>query len=86
MVCDESVAALDLSVQAQILNLLLELQERFGLSYLFISHDLNVVQFLSDYMMVMKDGKVVEEGEPKDLFASPKEAYTQRLMEGLLRV
>lgn len=86
LVCDESVAALDLSVQAQILNLLLELQERFGLSYLFISHDLNVVQFLSDYMMVMKDGKVVEEGEPKDLFASPKEAYTQRLMEGLLRV
>jgi peptide/nickel transport system ATP-binding protein len=86
LVCDESVAALDLSVQAQILNLLLELQERFGLSYLFISHDLNVVQFLSDYMMVMKDGKVVEAGEPKDLFGSPKEAYTQGLMESLLKV
>ncbi len=86
LVCDESVAALDLSVQAQILNLLLELQERFGLSYLFISHDLNVVQFLSDYMMVMKDGKVVEAGEPKELFGSPKEAYTQGLMESLLKV
>lgn len=86
LVCDESVAALDISVQAQILNLLLELQERFGLSYLFISHDLNVVQFLSDYMLVMKDGKVVEAGEPKDLFGSPKEVYTQGLMKSLLKV
>ncbi|MCB0835366.1 MAG: ABC transporter ATP-binding protein [Bacteroidetes bacterium] len=81
IICDEIVSALDVSIQAKILNLLKDLQEVFGLAYLFISHDLSVVRFMSDKVMVMKDGKIVEEGP--DIYDSPREAYTQKLLEAI---
>lgn len=80
IVCDESVSALDLSVQAQILNLLYELKEKFNLSYLFISHDLGVVRAFCDRVYVMEKGKVVESGSVEEIFQDPKHAYTQRLL------
>ena len=76
---DEPTSALDMSVQSQIVDLLRDLQERRGLSYLFISHDLKVVRALSNYIMVMQLGKVVEEGPAADVFDNPREAYTQAL-------
>lgn len=81
IICDESVSALDISVQAQVLNLLNELKEDFGFSYLFISHDLNVVRYMSDQLLVMKEGKIVERGEADEVFFSPKHAYTKNLIE-----
>lgn len=83
IICDESVSALDVSVQAQVLNLLRKLQQERGLSYLFISHDLSVVRFLSDIICVMKDGQLVEKGEAKALYDAPKEAYTQDLLSAI---
>lgn len=80
IVCDEAVSALDVSVQAQVLNLLNELKYEYGLSFLFISHDLDVVRFMSERIMVMKDGKIVEEGEADEVFADPQHAYTKELM------
>lgn len=81
IICDESVSALDISVQAQVLNLLNELKEDFGFSYLFISHDLNVVRYMSDQLLVMKEGKIVERGEADTVFFSPKHDYTKSLIE-----
>jgi peptide/nickel transport system ATP-binding protein len=83
IICDESVSALDVSVQAQVLNLLRELQDRRGLTYIFISHDLSVVKFMSDTMCVMKDGKIVEHGPAEEIYRQPQQAYTQALVEAI---
>ena len=83
IICDESVSALDLSVQAQILNLLSDLQKDFGFSYLFISHDLTVVKYISDRIMVMKDGQIAEIGESDAVYDAPKSSYTQKLIASL---
>ena len=81
LICDESVSALDVSVQAQVLNLLKDLQERRQLTYIFISHDLSVVKFMSDMMAVMNKGKIVEFGPSESIYANPQQAYTQKLIE-----
>jgi peptide/nickel transport system ATP-binding protein len=81
LVCDESVSALDVSVQAQVLNLLKDLQERRNLTYIFISHDLSVVKFMSDMMAVMNEGEIVEFGPSESIYANPQQAYTQKLIE-----
>ena len=83
LICDESVSSLDVSVQAQILNLLTELREEKGLSYIFISHDLSVVRFMADRILVMYEGKIVEEGLADDLYNNPKTAYTKKLIEAI---
>ena len=84
LICDESVAALDISVQAQILNLLNDLKSNLKLSFLFISHDLAVVKYMSDRVMVMKDGKLIEIQESDALYESPKKKYTQKLVDSIL--
>ena len=81
IVCDESVSALDVSVQAQVLNLLSDLQERRHLTYIFVSHDLSVVKFMADMMAVMYDGRFVEFGVSEEIYARPQQAYTKRLIE-----
>ncbi len=83
IVCDESVSALDVSVQAQVLNLLLELREQFNLTYIFISHDLSVVKFMSDRMMVMNQGKIEEFGDSDEIYNHPKQEYTRKLIEAI---
>jgi peptide/nickel transport system ATP-binding protein len=83
IICDESVSALDVSVQAQVLNLLRELQQEFGLTYIFISHDLTVVKHISDRMIVMNKGKVEEEGFPERIYNEPKAEYTKKLIEAI---
>jgi len=80
IICDESVSALDISVQAQVLNLLNELKEKFGFSYIFISHDLAVVKYMSDQLVVMNKGKIEEIGEADSIYANPKTEYTQSLI------
>jgi len=83
IICDESVSALDVSVQAQVLNLLKELQIRRGLTYIFISHDLSVVKFMSDVMCVMKDGVIVEAGPSDAIYEDPQDPYTKRLISAI---
>jgi len=83
LLCDESVAALDISVQAQVLNLLNDLKKALGLSYLFISHDLAVVKYMSDRIMVMQEGSMVELQEADALYENPKKTYTQKLIEAI---
>ncbi|SHM02752.1 peptide/nickel transport system ATP-binding protein [Chitinophaga jiangningensis] len=83
IICDESVAALDVSIQAQVLNLLISLREEFGFSCIFISHDLSVVRFISDQMLVMQKGKIVESGEADQVYQYPREAYTQQLIAAI---
>lgn len=83
LICDESVSALDVSVQAQVLNLLQDLQDEFGLSYIFISHDLSVVKYISDQVMVMNHGEVVEIANSDELYAHPQHDYTKRLLKAI---
>ena len=86
VICDESVSALDVSVQAQVLNLLNELKEQFGYTYIFISHDLSVVHFISDRIMVMQSGRMVELADADALFSHPANAYTQTLLDAIPRI
>ncbi|MCC6371026.1 MAG: ABC transporter ATP-binding protein, partial [Bacteroidia bacterium] len=83
IICDESVSALDVSVQAQVLNLLNELKQEFKFTYIFISHDLSVVKFMSDRMVVMQKGRVEEMGDPDEIYANPKSEYTKRLISSI---
>lgn len=85
VICDESVSALDVSVQAQVLNLLNDLKNDFGLTYIFISHDLSVVKFMSDRMMVMQQGKIVELGDADQVYHHPSSVYTQTLIDSIPR-
>ena len=85
IVCDESVSALDVSVQATVLNLLLDLQEEFGLTYLFISHDLAVVRYMADEILVMSQGEIVERGSAEEIYARPQHPYTQQLLGAIPR-
>jgi len=84
IICDESVSALDISIQAQILNLLNDLKREFQLTYIFISHDLNVVKYMADRLIVMKDGKIVEMGDPDEIYINPKSEYTKLLLDALV--
>ena len=83
IICDESVSALDVSVQAQVLNLLNDLKDEFGLTYIFISHDLSVVKYMSDRMVVMQEGIVEEMGDADQIYSSPKTDYTKRLIDAI---
>jgi len=85
IICDEPVSALDLSIQAQILNLLVDMKREFGLSYLFISHDLSVVRYFADRVLVMYLGRVVESGTWQSLWSNPRHPYTQALIEAVPR-
>jgi peptide/nickel transport system ATP-binding protein len=83
IICDESVSALDVSVQAQVLNLLNDLKKEFGLTYLFISHDLSVVRYMSDRLMVMKNGEIQEMGEADEVYINPQSEYTRLLLDAI---
>ena len=83
IICDESVSALDVSVQAQVLNLLNQLKEEFNFSYIFISHDLSVVKYMSDQLVVMNQGKIEEIGDADAIYSSPKTSYTKNLIESI---
>ena len=86
VICDESVSALDVSVQAQVLNLLNDLKERYRFTYLFITHDLSVVHYMADRIMVMQKGKIVESGTPDDIFQHPQTDYTRTLIDAIPRI
>ncbi len=86
IICDESVSALDVSVQAQILNLLNDLKQKLGLTYIFISHDLSVVKYMSDRIMVMNSGKLVEINKTDQLYLNPEHAYTKKLLSSIPRI
>jgi peptide/nickel transport system ATP-binding protein len=83
IICDESVSALDVSVQAQVLNLIRELQQEFNLTYIFISHDLSVIKHISDRIMVMNKGEIIETGDPDEIYYRPKMDYTKRLINSI---
>ena len=83
IICDESVSALDVSVQAQVLNLLNDLKREFKFTYIFISHDLSVVKFMSDRMAVMNQGKIVELGDADLIYAKPQTEYTRNLINAI---
>src|SRR5690606_33696038 len=85
LVCDEPVSALDVSVQAQVLDLLADLQAEYGTAMVFVSHDLGVVHHVADRVLVMKDGRVVEEGDVEDVFTQPRHPYTQALVAAVPR-
>lgn len=86
IVCDESVSALDVSVQAQVLNLLNDLKKDFGFTAIFISHDLSVVRYISDRIMVMQKGKIVEMGKANDIYNNPANEYTQKLIASIPKI
>ena len=83
IICDEPVSALDVSVQAAIVNLLQDLQERLGLTYLFIAHDLAVVEHISDEVLVMTEGKIVEQATAREIYESPQHDYTRKLLDAV---
>ncbi len=83
IICDESVSALDISVQAQVLNLLNELKENFGFTYIFISHDLAVVKYMADQLLVMNKGRIEEQGDADTIYANPKKNYTKKLIDAI---
>ena len=83
IICDESVSALDVSVQAQVLNLLNDLKDEFGLTYIYISHDLSVVKYMSDRMVVMQEGKIEEMDDADKIYSSPETEYTKRLIDAI---
>ena len=85
LICDEPVSALDVSVQAQVLNLLQDLQDRFGMSYIFISHDLAVVKYMADQVMVMSEGRIVEAADSDEIYRNPQHPYTRRLLSSIPR-
>ena len=84
LILDEPTSALDVSIQNQILDLLNELQEKYSLSYIFISHDMKIIRAMSDYILVLKDGKIIEEGDSEDIFNYPKNNYTQKLIQSII--
>ena len=84
LILDEPTSALDVSIQNQILDLLNNLQNKYNLSYIFISHDIRVIRAMSDYIIVLKNGKIIEEGESNSIFHSPKKEYTQKLLQSIL--
>ncbi|TVQ39560.1 MAG: ABC transporter ATP-binding protein [Spirochaetaceae bacterium] len=86
LILDEPVSSLDVSIQAQIINLLLDLKHQLALTYLFISHDLNLVAYISDSIAVMKQGRIVEQGDAADVIAHPQQAYTQMLFQSAPRL
>ena len=83
VICDESVSALDISVQAQVLNLLNELKEDFGFTYIFISHDLAVVKYMADQLLVMNKGTIEEIGDADEIYANPVKQYTKKLIDSI---
>jgi oligopeptide/dipeptide ABC transporter ATP-binding protein len=83
ILCDEPISALDVSIQAQVINLLMELQKELGLTYLFISHDLSMVRYISDRIAVMYLGRIVELGPSEEIFNNPQHAYTKRLLRAI---
>ena len=83
IICDEPVSALDVSVQAQIVNLLQDLQDELGLTYLFIAHDLAVVEHISDEVLVMTEGKIVEQASAEQIYENPQHPYTKKLLEAV---
>lgn len=83
IICDEAVSALDVSVQAQIINLLQDVQEEFNLTYLFIAHDLAVVEHISDFVLVMNQGKIVEQATADEIYTNPRDPYTQKLLDAI---
>ena len=85
MILDEPTSALDRSIQIQVINLLKDIQEDYELTYLFISHDLKVIRSMSDYIFVMKNGKIVEFGPSNEVFSNPKQEYTKKLLSAALR-
>ena len=86
IICDESVSALDVSIQAQVLDLLADIQSQLGVSYLFISHDLGVIHHVSDRILVMHEGRIVEQGAADQIFDFPHHPYTQALLSSLPRI
>jgi peptide/nickel transport system ATP-binding protein len=83
LICDGSVSALDVSVQAQVLNLLQDLQDEYHMSYIFIAHDLAVVKYISDEIMVMNDGAIVEVADSDEIYRAPREEYTKKLLSSI---
>ena len=86
IIADEPVSSLDLSIQAQILNLLKELKKGFELSYIFITHDLAVIRYMADRVLVMKDGAIVEQGDVNSILTKPRNPYTEQLIEAVPRI
>lgn len=86
IICDEPVSALDLLIQAQMLNLLNDLKDKYKFTYIFISHNLSVVRHISDRVAIMNGGKIVEIGETEDVFSNPQHSYTKLLLESILRI